>query len=203
MSWGIIIVAFVLWMIVTVFDLHIISLLGKVYSALGMTTQYAVFVCVATLLLSRRDTRTLSLVIGACGNGAAAKILKRIINEPRPQGSYLNDLGMPSGHTMSLFFIATSCVLILANPEYQHINWPVLRSVDAFHMRMAIVAYAIAMSMWRVQQGIHSKPQVAVGAVLGTTNALFYHFFISSHVAQVIKSVIGSDILPRYLLLGV
>ncbi len=184
-------------------DSHIISILGKVYSALGMATQQTVYVCVATFLLSRRDTKALSLVIGICGNGIVAKILKRIINESRPQESYLNDPGMPSGHTMSLFFIATSFVLLLANPQYQPMYWPVLRSVNAFHMRVVIVAYAIAMSIWRVQQGIHSKPQVEVGALLGITNALCYHFFISFHVAQVIKSVIGSDKIPRCLLLGV
>ncbi len=45
-----------LWM--SDLDLHIISLLGKVYSALGMTTQHTVFGCVATLLQTRRDTGT-------------------------------------------------------------------------------------------------------------------------------------------------
>ncbi len=194
-------VALVLWM--SVLDSHIIPLLGKVYSALGMTTQHTVFGCVATLLLTSRDTGTLSLVIGTCGNGVVAKILKHIINEARPQGSYLNDSGMPSGHTMSLFFFATSCVLILANPERHHTYWPVLHRVDPFHMQVAVIAYAIMMSMWRVQQGIHSLPQVAVGAVLGSANALLYHLFISSHVAEAIRSVTGSDILPRPFLLCV
>ncbi len=203
MCWGIIVVAFVLWMIVTVLDLHIVSLLIKVYSALGMATQHTVFGCVAALLLTRRDTGTLSLLIGICGNGVVAKILKRVINESRPTGSYLEGSGMPSGHTTSLFFIATSFVLILANPDCPRINWPVLHRVDSFHMQVVVIAYAIAMSMWRVQQGIHSLPQVAVGAVLGATNALLYYMFISSHVAEAIKSVTGRDVLPRSLLLCV
>ena len=42
-------------------------------------------------------------------NAALSKVLKRVINEARPEGARTADPGMPSSHSMSLFFLACFC----------------------------------------------------------------------------------------------
>lgn len=50
----------------------------------------------------RRDLPTFSFVLGAVLNGVLSKVLKRLLNQKRPEGSEQSDPGMPSSHAQSL-----------------------------------------------------------------------------------------------------
>lgn len=75
-------------------------------NAIGSTAQPVVASAVAITLITRRDVATYLWVAGSILNAALSKILKRIINEARPEGARTADPGMPSSHAMSLFFLS-------------------------------------------------------------------------------------------------
>ena len=113
----------------------------------------------STATHAQRFPHLLALLIGACMNGLAAKLLKRLLNIRRPSGAALSDPGFPSSHAASLFFFAAA----LAGSAR-------CSSDDA----AALYAIAAALSYARVYAGLHSLFQVAGGALLGATSSALW-----------------------------
>ena len=84
--------------------------MNAVFDGVGGSARFAVSGCVAAALVSRRDASTMLWVVGGILNAVLAKVLKRVINQARPEGARTLDPGMPSSHAMSLFFLATFVV---------------------------------------------------------------------------------------------
>ena len=113
----------------------------------------------STATHAQRFPHLLALLIGACMNGLAAKLLKRLLNIRRPSGAALSDPGFPSSHAASLFFFAAA----LAGSAR-------CSSDDA----AALYAIAAALSYARVYAGLHTLFQVAGGALLGATSSALW-----------------------------
>ena len=81
---------------------------GKaVHNAVGSTAREVVAGSVALTFLYRRDAWSSLYVCGGILNAVLSKVLKRLINEARPEGARSKDPGMPSSHAQSLFFLGT------------------------------------------------------------------------------------------------
>ncbi|CAM9732824.1 unnamed protein product, partial [Phaeothamnion confervicola] len=132
------------------------------WSTLGLSTRWVVAGAVGAALLVRRDPETLAWVIGSVANATLSKVLKKLLNHTRPEGSDLQDPGMPSSHAMSLFFLGTYVIIALRHGS------PAWCPLDPLATQAAVAAYAVIASAWRVRVGYHSTAQIVVGAVAGT-----------------------------------
>lgn len=123
------------------------------------------------------------------GAAVGAKLLKRIVRQPRPAGTKLASSGMPSSHATSLWVIALSGSALLFRRSRE---WAVVApralpfaaptsclGVAAWLSFVAhtpgvwvLLAVATFFCVLRVTSGHHTVPQVLVGAALGTTFAV-------------------------------
>ena len=126
-------------------------------SLIGKSTSAAVALTFFAVLAYRRDALMVTFFIGAIGNGIAGKILKRLLDQDRPEELELNgdiklkpgDKGMPSSHAMSLGFICTFTAL--------GIPWTAV----------PLLIYVILSLYYRVKANLHTFEQIVVGLVFG------------------------------------
>ena len=154
------------------------SPLRAVQNAVGASARGLVASCVAAALLVRRDPATFLWVAGGILNAALSKVLKRLINESRPEGARTADPGMPSSHAMSLFFLSVFVAAAAQDWRPQQLAG-LSPSLAADHRPVAeavlLVGYAVTASTWRVGAGYHTREQVAAGAALGTVTGLSWY----------------------------
>lgn len=106
------------------------------------------------------------------------KLLKRLINQSRPDGAVKLDPGMPSSHAVALSYLATAAVIGLAHTSHPY------QTV----LSIAVVLLAWYYAWLRVFLGHHTLPQVAAGAALGCTSAcavykaMYYGGSVVAHV---------------------
>ena len=143
-----------------------ISQLQMVVTALGSTTSIAVSGTFFFFLAWKRDALMASFFIGSIANGILSKVLKRLLNQSRPESSVdagtikPSDGGMPSSHAMSLGFIGTFTALQLP------FLW----------IRLPLVLYALISLYYRINVKLHTWQQILVGSVLGSFNgAVWWH----------------------------
>jgi len=152
------------------------------------------------ILAYKRDAFMVAFFCGAILNGVMSKILKRILDQDRPNDENLmyddsvtqlrpSDKGMPSSHAMSLGFIGTISVLGLLTSKYLGI----LSSV-------AICLYVVVCLWYRVKSKLHSLEQVAVGLFFGVINGIAWRDLIygSNSLFPFInlEDVISKNLLP-------
>ena len=89
-----------------------------------------------------------------------AKLVKRTVKQPRPDGSFLTSYGMPSDHSMFIVFISTYVILLVfANDGMKR------RSQALTTLLMSGVSIAVCFS--RLYLGVHTMQQVVVGVLMG------------------------------------
>ena len=113
-------------------------------------TKYSVSFAVAASLIYLHDAPTLLFVTGAATNSAAGKLLKHVINQPRPESADgKSSPGMPSSHAVSLSYLSIAFVAYLIKFT-QVARWVVL-------VESAVVLFVAALaSSWRVTAGYHT-----------------------------------------------
>ena len=127
-------------------------------------------------------------LIGSVVNSALGKMLKKLLNEKRPEGAAKADPGMPSSHALSLAYLSTYAALALATRGGDdggavfHFASVIGRSsggaawpVRAWAVVPGCVAFMTAgcfFTWLRVELGYHTKPQVLAGYALGCANAM-------------------------------
>ncbi len=118
----------------------------------------------------------LGCLAGSIVNNEATRVLKREINQPRPNGG---DLGMPSGHTSR---VASSFGCLLGQEGF---TAPTI----AMGAATAITAYS------RVEGNYHTPEQVLAGAILGTTLGYLgtQHLYVSPSEISVTMPVGGNS----------
>ena len=162
----------------------------------GSTTSMVVAGTFMGVLAYQRDALMVSFWIGSISNGILSKVLKKLINQERPEDLSEtitlkpSDGGMPSSHAMSLGFIGTFTALHLP-------SWTIL----------PIGLYTGLSLVYRVQTNLHTWPQIIVGLVVGTSNALVWNSFshgtnpFNIHVMQwVSQNLLVDGKLPLPLL---
>eukprot|EP00967_Tisochrysis_lutea_P039735 scaffold47636_cov29-Tisochrysis_lutea.AAC.3 len=143
------------------------------------STRWIVSGASALTLLWRRDMATVLCLCGAILNALLSKVLKRLINEARPEGARLTDPGMPSSHAQSLFFFASYISAAAAQldmtPSLGPFDYllPYAPSMPAtVELKTAVVVVAFATAVvaagMRVSAGLHTREQVGVGATIGS-----------------------------------
>lgn len=141
------------------------SVVTNVLNIFGASTSILVSGTFFIVLALQRDALMVSFFIGAITNGALSKILKKILNQDRPDAPAASvekpsDKGMPSSHAMSLGFIGTFTMLTL--------EW----TQPIIPIYVAIALY------YRVQTRLHTIEQVAVGMAFGVSNGLIWRYLV-------------------------
>lgn len=134
-------------------------------------TKWTTIAIVSVAVLMKRDIGVVLYALGSILNAVVAKVLKRIIREPRPDGAAKSDPGMPSSHATALSFLSVAALLNILAHDGPH---PTVRLAAA---AAAVAASALA-SRWRVSAGYHSAPQVLVGWLVGCINAVIWCFLV-------------------------
>ena len=141
-------------------------------SLVGSTTSILVSGVFFATLAWRRDALMVAFFLGAISNGILSKVLKKVINQSRPEGA--NDMplkpsdgGMPSSHAMSLGFIGT----------FTSFEVP-------FEYRVGLVVYAVVSLYYRVAVQLHTWPQIGVGLAIGVTNGALWWYLCRQGVME-------------------
>ncbi|KAH9258117.1 hypothetical protein BASA81_003680 [Batrachochytrium salamandrivorans] len=120
---------------------------------------------VAGLVVYYRNGYWFWVVTGALANAVLVKVLKRIINLPRPAAAAATttttaeklDPGMPSSHAHMLSYFTTLAFC-----------------AGKANVGCGLAALAIAVCCERVHRGVHTPNQCAVGLVTGCLGALVW-----------------------------
>lgn len=74
---------------------------------------FAILCHASKIFLVRRELFSITIFVGALLCAVLSDVLKAIIKEPRPEGSYKDGYGMPSNHTQLTFYYITVILLAL------------------------------------------------------------------------------------------
>ena len=139
------------------------------------STKFIVSGACLAVLLTHPNVPVCWCLSGSVFNSLNSKLLKRLINESRPEGATKLDPGMPSSHAVSLSYLSTyaASALLLRGGGYPGVSgaWPVSPSLvrpGAF----ALVALGVFLTWLRVHLGYHNNAQVCVGYGIGAVTAL-------------------------------
>lgn len=136
------------------------SFVGQFLALVTLTPIFALFCLASAFLVTRKLTWAWTLV-GALLVDFSCAVMKQVINQPRPQGSYRAGPGMPSEHAA----FATFCAVYLC--------WALARRVRCARLLKAIVfaalvVWAFLVIISRHHLGVHSAAQLLAGAGIGT-----------------------------------
>ncbi|KDO29113.1 hypothetical protein SPRG_06169 [Saprolegnia parasitica CBS 223.65] len=94
-------------------------------SLAALVTLSPVFIMVmyATLIVFQRDLHVICMLLGQMLNEIVNQILKRTIDQKRPDGAEMHDAGMPSAHAQFMAFFATYVVLYTSNRMSKRREW--------------------------------------------------------------------------------
>ena len=110
-------------------------------------------------------------LIGSVVNSACGKVLKKLLNEKRPEGAAKADPGMPSSHALSLSYLSVYAASALASRGGVDGGaifasalqpWPV-SATFVIPGCVSLIALGVFFTWLRVKLGYHTKPQVVVG----------------------------------------
>eukprot|EP00928_Gymnodinium_smaydae_P032220 TRINITY_DN2339_c0_g3_i1.p1 TRINITY_DN2339_c0_g3~~TRINITY_DN2339_c0_g3_i1.p1 ORF type:complete len:199 (-),score=16.72 TRINITY_DN2339_c0_g3_i1:96-692(-) len=141
---------------------------SQALALITLTPILAKFCILGAFVVSRRIEWVWALLGGVFVDGVCL-VLKEIINEPRPEGSYRSGPGMPSEHAAVAAFYAVHFCLLVAN----RVRAPKLLKAFAI---TALLAWVVLVAVSRYHLGVHSLRQLLVGAVLGSCGGCFSAF---------------------------
>mmetsp|Transcript_27761 Transcript_27761/g.42727 ORF Transcript_27761/g.42727 Transcript_27761/m.42727 type:complete len:272 (-) Transcript_27761:1039-1854(-) len=167
------------------------SWLNDVINLVGSSTSVVVSVTFFAVLAYRRDALMVAFFIGSISNGILSKVLKRALNQDRPDDISSdikfkpNDKGMPSSHAMSLGFICTFAALRVP------------------HSKVFLLLYVVSSLYYRVKKNLHTWNQIAVGLIVGVINSVGWNSLCSETSAFSVVKFLEKSILPSNGLLPV
>ncbi len=142
--------------------------------------------CVTAGLVCLRIGSSAAVALaGALVNAGVAKMLKRAVNEPRPDNTRKTDPGMPSSHGASLGYLARAAGRPL--PSYGA-------------MALSLLA-AIALA-WRVRCGYHTTSQIVAGASLGVMVEAAWFAVVTPRLMPLLNGGNGEFITVAVVLVG-
>jgi dolichyldiphosphatase len=171
---------------------------------LKIDTRWIVVSAVVVTVLWRRDVAAVLCVSGAVLNALLSKVLKRVINEARPAGARLSDPGMPSSHAQSLFFFAAYLSAAVLRAEFLPALVIAESELPSFVQvsstpEQATVCIALALlsavgaTSRRISDGLHTREQVVVGAIIGGLMGASWCVLVQPRLAAAVATTGGAS----------
>ncbi|ETV88154.1 hypothetical protein, variant 1 [Aphanomyces astaci] len=143
---------------------------------LALVTLSPVFIMVmyATLLVFQRDLHIAFLLLGQLLNEVFNQILKRTIDQKRPDGADMEDAVLYTSNRMS------------KRREWEH-------KVAI----VGVVALALLVFVSRIRLGYHSVAQVVVGATVGTGTGILWYIFMENLAVPLFPWIASWEVCQR------
>lgn len=142
-------------------------------AALVSLTPVFIMVSLTTVLVSRRDVHTITLIIGKLLDDLLNAVLKDYIAQPRPHDTldkYNSLYGMPSNHSQFMCFIfayGTAWIYFSWSRRYNYIIKPLI--ITGIFVGTLTVMYS------RIYLRYHTWEQVLIGGLIGLgTGTVWY-----------------------------
>ncbi|CAK4079238.1 unnamed protein product [Aphanomyces euteiches] len=157
---------------------------------LALVTLSPVFIMVmyATLILFQRDLHIIFMVLGQLVNEVFNQILKRTIDQKRPDGADMEDAGMPSAHSQFMAFFATYVVLYTSNRMSKRREWEHKLAIGG------VILLALLVFFSRIRLGYHSVAQVVVGAAVGAGTGILWYIVLENIAMPLFPTIASWDI---------
>jgi dolichyldiphosphatase len=125
-------------------------------------------IIVMTRYMTSKCNHHLFFFLGLVFSHELAKLIKRTVKQPRPDGAFLSSYGMPSDHSQFLFFATTYVTCVL----FSRAN---IKKSSAFISSVTMLSITLIVCYSRLFLGVHTWQQVLVGALLGiVTGPIWY-----------------------------
>jgi len=143
-----------------------------VWGVINSLTKWLVSGAAFCALVWRHDVYVAWCLLCSIFSVISCKVLKKLINHDRPDNSPQKpDPGMPSSHANSLAYLAVYVAISVVG-SWGHTG--ISRLVAS-----SVVMLAMFLTWMRVKCNFHSVPQVVVGFLLGSTQAIVWN-----HIGQ-------------------
>jgi dolichyldiphosphatase len=137
------------------------------------------FVALCAVAAARRELETINQMAMLLFSVALNVVLKRVIRQPRPVGSWKSGYGMPSDHAQFaaaltlywLLWMHYSKRVRLVPPEFS--QTVERRAKSVLSVVLVVAQFCVAWSRWAL--GVHSAAQLVVGTAVGWSVALLWH----------------------------
>ncbi|KAI9895766.1 hypothetical protein PsorP6_018853 [Peronosclerospora sorghi] len=151
---------------------------GEIMAFFTLSPVYVTIVYV-TLVLIQRDLDSVSMILGQVSHlkllkllytrlslllvsGKINKVLKKAINQKRPDGACSSSPGMPSAHSQYISYFSSYAVAFMYSRLNSH------RYIEQWLAIVGCTILAMVTCYSRVRLGYHTEMQVVVGAIVGT-----------------------------------
>ncbi|CAK4745434.1 unnamed protein product [Aphanomyces euteiches] len=131
-----------------VYSMHSCALLSCEYICRFIMVMYA------TLILFQRDLHIIFMVLGQLVNEVFNQILKRTIDQKRPDGADMEDAGMPSAHSQFMAFFATYVVLYTSNRMSKRREWEHKLAIGGVILLALLIAMPLfpTIALWDISK---------------------------------------------------
>lgn len=134
-------------------------------------------------------------LLGALLTDVLCSVLKKVINQPRPVGSYREGPGMPSEHAAFSIFLAMHLSLWL----FFQLSCSKVLKVGGF---LVFTCWSLMVSASRHHLGVHSPMQILCGAFLGAVFGILWYTLEMGWMKKVLEMLQGK-ITKLWLMLHV
>lgn len=111
-----------------------------------------------------------------------AKVLKRIIKQPRPDSTTRKTTyGMPSSHSSAISYFAVYLQCVVSTRAHSALT------IGA----VCLLVFSLAVIWSRVQLGHHTQGQVIAGTLLGTSMAILFFSLWTHYVSYKLPSLLN------------
>ncbi|KAG2760596.1 hypothetical protein PC129_g4238 [Phytophthora cactorum] len=127
-----------------------------------------------TVVASQRDLDSISMLVGQLVSVVSNKVLKKLINQPRPEGAYMSGPGMPSAHSQFMGFFAAYMVIY----TWKRLNSR--RRLEQWFTIFGVIMSAVLTCYSRIHLNYHSIDQVVVGAAVGVLTGVVWYALVAA-----------------------
>jgi dolichyldiphosphatase len=131
-------------------------------------------IVVSTLTVALRSWNHFVFFCGLVVSHGLATVIKKTWKQPRPDGAYLSNYGMPSDHSMFMFFIATHVISQMWDDAALRRHSFIVSSIGLLTLS-GLIGYS------RLFLGVHSLEQVIVGVVFGVVLGRVWYYVSKLH----------------------
>ena len=156
-------------------------------------TPLVIIVSFLTLIVFRRDLETIFFFGGCVLNALICSIVKKIIRQPRPEGSNKSGFGMPSNHAQFMFFFAAYIYLLVSTGR-----WKFSKKSSGTLLQVSVFLLSIFVAISRYHLGVHSLAQLLVGAFIGILFANMWQW-VAMYVIRPLYPLIERWSVSKYL----
>ncbi|CAH0474948.1 unnamed protein product [Peronospora belbahrii] len=146
---------------------------GAILALFTLSPIFLVIVYV-TIVTIQRDLDSISMFMGQFVSVLVNKVLKKLINQPRPEGAFMSGPGMPSAHSQFISFFSAYVVIY----TWKRLN--LHRRLEQWLTILIAIVITVLTCYSRIHLNYHSTDQVVVGAAVGGFTGVVWYALVAT-----------------------